>query len=133
MRVRGTSMAPAVQPSDWLIVDTARRPRFGDIVVVERDGHLVSHRVIGWRARCMRGDAADAVEHFLPDHIVGTAVALVHGSTQIDLCARRARWTGRRIATRSWCAATAGRLRTRARSFTASVSTAGALTERRNP
>jgi hypothetical protein len=108
-------MVPSLQPADWLIVDTTRRPRFGDIAVVDRSGRLVSHRVIDLRARRMRGDATDDVEYFLPADVLGTAVAVVHDHRPVDLLDVRARWTGRRIAARSWCAFTIDRLRRRVR------------------
>jgi nickel-type superoxide dismutase maturation protease len=59
--VEGTSMEPALQPGDRLLV-VARRPRVGDVVALQHDGRVLVKRVaaIDGRHVTVHGDNADA-------------------------------------------------------------------------
>lgn len=85
LRVRGTSMVPALWPGDTVRVARmhARGFRAGDIAVFARGGQLVVHRVVttthgaGGGVLVTRGDAQVHTDApVLPSEIVGVATAV---------------------------------------------------------
>ncbi len=46
---QGSSMDPILRSGARLRCSCERQPALGDIVVFQADGHLIAHRVIGWR------------------------------------------------------------------------------------
>ncbi|HEX5937942.1 MAG TPA: signal peptidase I [Actinomycetota bacterium] len=50
IEIEGASMVPTLMPGDWALVVDGRRPRRGDVVVVEhpgRPGYEIVKRIIG--------------------------------------------------------------------------------------
>ncbi|MGQ0431302.1 MAG: nucleotidyltransferase family protein [Microthrixaceae bacterium] len=86
LRTTGTSMVPALQLGDVLIIDPARtRPTVGDIAVFRRDEGLVVHRVLSRTHRLQMGDATRVATRYLPGDVEGTVVARVRGADRHDL------------------------------------------------
>jgi hypothetical protein len=114
LETRGVSMRPLVGPGGRMLVDFGARPtRIGEIVVFERSGGIVAHRLVGSRHRDGREQLivkGDAEAYFDPpigrDVVLGVvrgvrrdAVGPVrrHGldGRWAQLIAGVSRWTGR--------------------------------------
>lgn len=88
MRVRGTSMAPAIRPGDMICIERAGvgEIQIGEVAVFARDGHLVAHRVArieagvdGWHL-VTRGDRAQHADApVLGSELLGRAVSIERG------------------------------------------------------
>lgn len=96
VRVTGTSMAPFLRAGDTLVVGvTTRRPRAGDVVVVELWGRPVVHRVVLGRPLVQTGDAGGAVTRFAPRHVVGVVQQVHRDGVTRDLTTPVARLLAR--------------------------------------
>lgn len=111
---RGTSMRPLVGPGGRMLVEFgATSSRIGDIVVFERAGGIVAHRVVGRRVRDGREQLlvkGDAEAYFDPpighDDVLGVVRGLQRpgaaplllrgiGGRSSRVIAGVSRWTGR--------------------------------------
>jgi len=95
LRVSGESMAPFLRSGDFVVVRAmdASRLRRGDLVVVQREGQWVTHRLIGtscrgWR---LRGDNLDLADPPVDEaEIAGRVVAVEQDDRLVDM--DRLRW-----------------------------------------
>ena len=113
LSVTSNSMRPLLRPGDMVVAEVIAPGALqcGDIVVVRRDGELITHRFImagaqGWRTR---GDNACGPDPAVAAQmIVGRGVTIERGDQVIDLRLGRwpllNRWLGRlgRIELRLW-------------------------------
>ena len=89
LRVTGSSMLPSVQPGDIL---TIRRKSLaelavGQIVLMHRNGGLVSHRVVGKREGHLitRGDSLPYLDPPAPENeVLGEVVSIVREGRSFD-------------------------------------------------
>jgi Peptidase S24-like len=113
VEARGISMRPLVPPGSRLLVEFgARAPRVGDVILFERRGGVVAHRIVGQRRRgdvieiVAKGDAeAHTDPPVAPSAVLGVVRAVVQPdgrSVDVGLTGRRAaliahvsRWSAR--------------------------------------
>lgn len=93
--VCGRSMQPQLTSGARILVASAARVRFGDMLAYECEGAIVCHRVIGRR----RGNLMSRADHLgagpeivRPDQILGIVTAFERAGAMVDLTrpARRA-------------------------------------------
>ena len=104
LRVSGESMAPLLRPGDSVLVASCHPEelQIGDLVLIRREGDLVTHRLIG-RTRqgwITKGDGSPWTDPPpAADHLLGKAVALESGGRRISFDTyswrRRSRVAGR--------------------------------------
>lgn len=92
LRVTGASMLPAIWPGDVLDVRgfDSRSAKPGDVVLCQRDGHLVAHRVVqrifreGRAQWVLRGDNVSGNDAAVPvNKLLGLVVAVKRGSKRL--------------------------------------------------
>ncbi len=93
LRVNGSSMLPSVWPHDTLVVSplTAGKPLLRQLVLVERHGRLIAHRVvaydfddIGAVRFVTRGDALTACDDAAPQaQILGVVNTIIRRGRQL--------------------------------------------------
>jgi hypothetical protein len=78
LRLTGMSMLPRMLEGDELLVDPARYPGLGDVIVFPHQDKLVAHRVVGTGAVFLTaGDASrGALEHVERADVLGTVVEI---------------------------------------------------------
>lgn len=94
--VTSSSMAPTLDAGDVVIVDPAVPPAPGAIVVVDRSGRLVTHRVVTVNSSdvVLRGDATSVTDPPDPAYaVVGTVIRVVPAVGLPAIAARDHPWT----------------------------------------
>ena len=112
IQAAGRSMTPLIRPGDELLVAFGRRPeRRGEVVLFERDGGFIAHRLVAWdrRTATPRGRPKGDAEPFADDPVgLDAVVGVVRGvRTGPDGLVRTAGLQGRSaasIARLSWSA-----------------------------
>jgi signal peptidase I len=90
LTLRGGSMAPLLRDGDVVCVEPGA-PRPGDVVVAERDGRLVTHRLVSLSdgVAVMRGDACRGDDPPLPvSALLGRVVRVKRRSPMARLVGR---------------------------------------------
>lgn len=117
IHTRGTSMLPGIPPGSRLLVDLGRPPtRIGELIVFQRRGELVAHRLVAWRRTpegdllVAKGDNEPLADRPLPaDAVLGVVRAVglpSHHRRGVLLDGRR----GRLVARLSWWGDRAARI-----------------------
>ena len=117
--IRGASMEPAIPDGSRLLV--VARPASaigpGALVVFEREGRLVCHRVLGRhrpageRVFLVKGDARPRFDPWVPEtHVLAEVIAIEHDGHRLDLTAPRRRARARAAAAWSWLRGGSGTL-----------------------
>ena len=112
--VRGRSMQPLLAWGTRILVAPAARVRIGDLLVYERDGAIVCHRVLGRHRRTLltRADQGGAAaERVTGSQILGVVVALERTGVVVDLTARARRMRALAAAARSGAGAASATMR----------------------
>ena len=100
VRATGTSMGESIRAGDWLFV-SPHRPRLGDVALVEHDGRLIAHRVIGRHPLRLSGDTGVVAHRAAPEAVRGRVVTVVREGARTELTGVRARADGLRHVMRS--------------------------------
>jgi signal peptidase I len=81
----GTSMYPTIKQGDTLLIMEKEHPDFtinvGDILVYERNGTAIAHRVVGRYMCCgffVKGDNSQIIETIYYDQVIGKVVEIRH-------------------------------------------------------
>lgn len=101
LKVNGGSMRPLLQPDDWITAQAGPADEFcvGDVLVFQRAGQFVTHRLVGHSAGqlLLKGDALrDFDPPVPPQAVLGRVMALEHHGQMRSLAERR--WTDRAAA-----------------------------------
>ena len=91
--VRGSSMLPAIEPGDTIVLEPPPPAAVGDIVMFEWEDRLLAHRIVHIADGTIttQGDSHDRVDGVAvrPEQIIGRVVQVLRQGEAVDA----ARWT----------------------------------------